>query len=538
MNKNEDDQVEIENKNRFEIIDTSFSNSENATDESDSGNGERESSHEKFRRLIFSTCLPGEDSIIGPIANLCSATLGAGVLALPFAISSAGIIFGIFLLIIAAASTILSIDMLVESCAKSKQKSYETLTVALFGNAMGWIVEGCILVFCFGVCVAYIVAVGDILEQGVLGSFQNNQLPSFITREFVMVLFWLFIMFPLSLFQKINALRFASLFGVSSICFLVFAVSFHSIRTLSKLPYDPDLYLPSTNSEHSTSTHIKLWPDNFVDAIRACPIILFAFNCQINVPAIFDELKPVSNSHHSSLAMMNKITRGSIRTCFSLYIVMGVLAYLEFGKNTQDNVLKNYCVQLTHDPLMIIAFCGITISVVLAFPLNVFPSRITLDIIVTRFYDRFFESNADVLTDFDDNSIEALLLEDSYLTPCYEENDVLEPSSSPPESLSRRSQIKHFFLTLIISGCALLVAIVVPDISLVFGLLGGFASSLTGLIMPAAFHLKLRLSESRKWKKLGAWALILGGALIGTLSTIVTIESIFQTPDKVDVCSS
>ena len=42
--------------------------------------------------------------------------------------------------------------------------SYEDLTVKLFGRKMGLLVEVNIIVFCFGTGVAYLIAVGDILE--------------------------------------------------------------------------------------------------------------------------------------------------------------------------------------------------------------------------------------------------------------------------------------------------------------------------------------------------------------------------------------
>lgn len=88
--------------------------------------------------------------------------------------------------------------------------SYEEMSVALLGTSAGYVVETCIIMFCFGTAVAYIVAVGDILEQGVLTNVTANTF-SFIggieSREGAMIVFWFFVMFPLSLFEKINSLR-------------------------------------------------------------------------------------------------------------------------------------------------------------------------------------------------------------------------------------------------------------------------------------------------------------------------------------------
>ena len=93
--------------------------------------------------------------------------------------------------------------------------SYEEMSVALLGKSAGYIVETCIIMFCFGTAVAYIVAVGDILEQGVLPNltgYSTGYFGNLETREGAMIAFWLFVMFPLSLFEKINSLR--SVIGV------------------------------------------------------------------------------------------------------------------------------------------------------------------------------------------------------------------------------------------------------------------------------------------------------------------------------------
>jgi len=55
-------------------------------------------------------------SFFGSVANLCSATLGAGVLSLPFAFYQAGIIVGVILLLLSALATALSVQLLVKAC--------------------------------------------------------------------------------------------------------------------------------------------------------------------------------------------------------------------------------------------------------------------------------------------------------------------------------------------------------------------------------------------------------------------------------------
>ena len=191
-----------------------------------------------------------------------------------------------------------------QASEKTKFNSYEMLTVQLYGSNMGIAVEVSIIIFCFGTCIAYIIAVGDILEQAILDVFRSS-LPSYITRESLMVLFWVAVMFPLSLFEKINSLRFASMFGVASIFFLSFATTFHSFRDLANDGWDHSWGLSDVRLGPKVSTcimavavalacpniiQLTLSPQDPLDLIKAMPVIMFAFTCQVNVFSIYEEL--------------------------------------------------------------------------------------------------------------------------------------------------------------------------------------------------------------------------------------------------------
>jgi hypothetical protein len=138
-------------------------------------------------------------SMWGSVFTLCSATLGAGALSLPYAISKLGLVLGLGLLCATAAASYYSITLLVAAMHATRLHSYEELSVSTapprvpvpapaperslavsvadgldgsrppaqvhaFGRPLGVAVETAIICFCFGTCVAYTVAIGDILE--------------------------------------------------------------------------------------------------------------------------------------------------------------------------------------------------------------------------------------------------------------------------------------------------------------------------------------------------------------------------------------
>ena len=125
------------------------------------------------------------------------------------------------------------------------------------------------------------------------------------------------------------------------------------------------------------------------------------------------------------------------------------------------------------------------------------------------------------------------------------------PSAAAPPPSSTAS---HVLFTLLISGGALLVALVVPDLSVVFGLMGGTASSVLCFVLPGLFVLRvddggaaIRVDDggaaafpSRK-ETAAAWALAVGGTAIGVLSTAVTLYSTFGAESggpPADVCGN
>lgn len=474
----------------------------------------------------------GASNNFGSVANLCSATLGAGVVSLPFAFQKCGLIGGMLLLSVAGIVTSYSIKLLAEAVSLCGDNgfSYEEMSHKLCGAKIGYLVEFSVVSFCFGVCVAYIVAVGDMLEDGVIKVFDDS-LPGFVTRESAMFVFWLLLMLPLSCLKRIDSLKFSSVLGVISVSFLVFVTIFKSIESLS-----------SKDDESDWFDDVALWPDTFSDFIQACPVIMFAFSCQVNVPQIYNEL-----GENRSVTSLMWAARKAVSVCFMFYLLMGVMGYLNFaGKRTDANILKNYCVQDTHDPLVISAFACLSLAIVVSFPLNVFPCRASL---LNRWSQSKFETTGsndyktpllndtdeDIRTVTTESELSLENLGNNHHKKITEGVTLLLTDDSEADS---SKGAMHYFLTLFISTLALLVALIVPDISVVFGLIGGTAAALLGFVMPPIFAIQLQLTRNDESKKYLAWSLIVGGFITGCLSTSVTVFQLLHPSDSEAICKS
>jgi len=418
-----------------------------------------------------------QGSLWGSVFNLCSATLGAGALALPYAIQHTGILLGLCLLLLTSLATHASILLLVSAIIESKTRSYEDLTVFLFGKKMGLFVELNIIIFCFGTVVAYTMTVGTILQPlltllSPLWHTLNRCFSSSLTvgEVGVTVAFWALLMVPLSLVDKISQLQCTSMLGVLSLLYLVLSVMVHAAWSWS---------VDAGNENKDVQ-----WFEPTMEAFSATAIIMFAFTCQVNVPSLYEELQ------QQSRARMRAVSIRAIAICLACYACVGVAGYVDFPLATDSNLLGNY--DLVHDAsskMMLPAYAAICLTVLVAYPVNIFPCRYALDVMLCRLFK-------------------------------------VEKPAGP----WRRT--RHILLTLLIASSGLVIALYVPGINVVFQLMGGTSSAFVCYMLPAAFAWKLQVSElqsSAVWRA-GCILLFFGGLGIGGLATTFTVIGLFS-PD-------
>lgn len=463
---------------------------------------------------------------LGSVANLCSATLGAGVLALPLALYQAGFVCGLLLLSATACITIYSIDLLVNSCDYYQLYSYEGLASRVLGRRARSSVEVCMLVFCGGTAVGYLMAVGDICEHVV-------------NRTVAMIAVWCVILVPLSLLPTMASLQGVSGVGVSAIGTLVFGATIH---------YSTDA------GDHHTHVTDVLWPANgMVSVLTACPVVLFAFSCQVNVCAIFDELD-VDDGEQTKQQVMKRVTRTAVAICAGLYLAVSMVVVADFGNTTTSNMLSGYT---DHTPIMNVSIACMGLAVLLAFPLNIFPARTTLLGLLEP-----SEIEAPLANE---TLTEALLSDapgspDSVANRDEAGNDLLEEhhdmsqhrprhrhqNARPVDlalehehpSLIPTDRKLHVVSTLFLTGIVLALALLLPNISVVFGLLGGTTSSWLGFCVPGLVGMQLAKSKEddtgeTQWKTtVLSWFLLVAGIVVGILTTGVTVyDTIHNAPE-------
>ena len=470
---------------------------------------------------------------LGAVANLCSATLGAGILALPFAMYEAGLVFGVLLLIVSAWATASSIDLIIQACYHYKLGTYESVVEKALGSKWRQTVEISILLFCGGTAVGYVIAVGDIMER-------VNDMGSAGQKRLAMALVWLLAMLPLSCLRRMQSLQCASSIGIMSIGTLLVAAIVH-------------LFVPVENSETEhkilglQELKLFLWPHHgLISILRACPIFFFAYSCQVNVAQIFDELpvQRIGEVQHEGgdgrkirVGFMRHVTWVAIGLCTLLYGSISLVTLIDFGDAILPNVLSCYRLSGRESALLHLAFLAMAVAVIMAFPLNIFPARLS---IIQMWEAASAKRTERLILGIDgDEASEALLLQDSQNpsgTGYGSDEDASSPRSNGQDEDPLRSVgdepaamhaddtplRQHQFVTLLVAGCALGLALVAPNISVVFGLLGGTTSSLLGFVVPGLLGLAMEGGSS---SKVTSWVLVVAGTVIGVVTTTVTLYS-------------
>ncbi|KAG5463868.1 hypothetical protein LSCM1_00041 [Leishmania martiniquensis] len=364
--------------------------------------------------------------VISSAFNLASATFGAGVLALPYAMLHCGTLIGTVLLILVCCLTVYSVCLLAKVSALTKLMTYEEVAMGLVGPITEKLTAAMIVVFCWGSAVMYIVMMGDF----IVPLFQAVGLSDKVDRRTAMVLFWAVVMLPLSLARRIHTLRYASVIGAFSTLLLAGAVVERFLQESGK--YTSGSRLDAV-IHTALSVPLARWDSGTVGSLTT---LVFSYCCQPVAQTIYEELKD------RSVERMRRCTAYSMAAVTVIYTVTGVFGAMSFGDVVSQNVLVNFSNHLDSSTALI-AYLGMVVSLTMAFPLTIFPTR------------------------------DSVVMAMGYRA---EENPVPEFMSSATAGL--------------LALLALIIGIALPNIHILFDLLGGICGGSLSFLLPALFALR------------------------------------------------
>ncbi|KAG2195442.1 hypothetical protein INT47_000407 [Mucor saturninus] len=389
------------------------------------------------------------------VINLANTILGTGMLAMPSAMASVGIVPGFILILFSACASGTGLYFLSRCAARTEGRNASFFAISkLTWPKVAVLFDLAIAIKCFGVAVSYLIIIGDLMPQVIisLSGSHIDDVAYFLTdRRFWITIFMITMVLPLSFLRKLDSLKYTSLVALVAVIYLYVIVVYHYYSPNYPPPPKDDIEL----ARFSTSI------------LGHLPVFVFAFTCHQNIFSVYNELK--NNSKKS----ITRVISTSIGSSAFVYEGIAIFGYLSFGKGVRGNVIMEY------PPSYFVAGgrLAIVILVIFSYPLQAHPCRASLDKVLAWGYH----------------------------------------GSSGLKIPPPPSPFKYFAMTTSILILSYIAAITVTELDLVLSFVGSTGSTTISFILPGLFYYKIHENDPWKPGKIIAVILALYGFFVMTV---------------------
>ncbi|KZP34694.1 amino acid transporter [Athelia psychrophila] len=262
--------------------------------------------------------------ILDSTANMANSILGAGIIGLPYAVSQAGFVAGLLLLVTLGLVTDWTIRLIVTNAKLSGRTSYIDIMDHCFGPSGRAAVSFFQFSFAFGGMCAFGIIIGDTIPHVIRSIFPTISskpvLSLFANRQFIIALCTITVSYPLSLNRDIHKLARASGLALIGMIIIVTSVLVEGPQVPASFKGDP-------------SKRFSVFGPGLFPAIG---VISFAFVCHHNSLLIYGSLNT------PTLNRFAKVTHISVALSLVSCMTLAVSAYIVFTDKTQGNVLNNF----------------------------------------------------------------------------------------------------------------------------------------------------------------------------------------------------
>ena len=360
---------------------------------------------------------------------LGASILGTGVLAMPSACKTVGLLPFIGLSVIAALcchTTALYLARTVKYLhADTSEATYASLGKFVLGRQWEKIIQWALVWQQLGACVGYVVVIADVFTPVLRLTFpkQFGDLPESIIRNLIV---WL-VIFPMTVsVRDIGSLKHANAGAVFAICAFCLTVLANTVLLWATQP---------------TMPRLAIMPTNWLGFLHTVPLVCFAYDMHFNSIPVYNDVKKGLPSS-SILLVFKWSSRVAFALSFVFTVMIGVAGYWSFGEDTRPDILQNFPVHgAAISGVMNIVRSLYGLGLILAFPVIVWELRAVL--LILTFSKEF-----------------------------------------------GRSTVAFWSVTLLSILCTSLVVALVDDVTVVFSLVGCSITPMLDYVVPCALYLK------------------------------------------------
>lgn len=382
--------------------------------------------------------------------SLVKTIVGAGLLLMPLAFSTDGIIVGILLIAVAGLTAAygLFLQVYVSKYVPAGHASFFNVCSVTY-PALSVVFDVAIAIQCFGCAVLYLVIVGDLmpLVAGVAFLAEEHWRSFWIAASALVCV-------PLLFLRNLDSLRYTSMLALGAIAYMAVLVVGHFVAQDTKPADKGDIVLMPVSARSVFSTF---------------SIIVFAFTGHQNMFSVINE------AADRLVLLLTQLVGLVSAVAAVLFVVVGLAGYLTFGSNVAENVILLYKPSF----LTLLARFAIVFMVVFSFPLMLHPARISVNNI-------YYWVRVNVFKKVPEADPEAS-----------EEEPLLEQPKAAFVPFPDRT---FYILTTVLLIVGYAAAISIQSFALVLALVGATGSTAILFILPGLFGYKLIGSEDPSGK--------------------------------------
>ncbi|KAG2204441.1 hypothetical protein INT47_005232 [Mucor saturninus] len=286
----------------------------------------------------------GTRSVFEVSLNIVNATVGSGIIGLPFALLIAGFSTGIAISVFVSILTFFAVYTLILTGQKTQIFNFSTIAEVAMGRFGFHMLNLMLFIQSAGSVISYFILVADTIP--ILLGLYFPQFPALADRQLVTILVAVLVIFPLNLFRSIGALARWSAFSVLLLPVMIITVLIRA---------------PAYSKEHEAPIM-----EVGRDPIAAMGIMSFAFVCSQVAHSNYLSQKNQSMDSWKITSFLSTLMSWAISMSFA------AIGYLSFGKDVSSSLFSNFPVD---DNVINVGRFALGLSMVLTVPMAFYPAR-------------------------------------------------------------------------------------------------------------------------------------------------------------------
>jgi sodium-coupled neutral amino acid transporter 11 len=427
----------------------------------------------------------GYASSFGAGFNIMNATIGAGILSLPYVLKELGIVLGVVLMVFGFLVTNVSLHYLHTSHQILLEKQpdacfYEDIGYFAYGTWFRWLIKLLIFFAQVGTLTSFLQVIANFM-QPIWAAIAGAD--SIMTQRWLILLIVFVPITMISMIKRMHDLRFISYISIFSIIsFVIFLVVCY-FANLTALERKGTVHFVTLTSE----------------APKMIGMIVFAFSCSSSLIPINYEYEAKQHK-----LIQNSITFGGFSTLL-IYITCAIFGYLCFLDSTKAPIVSSFVYDKAHwyNYIFTALFCMV---IFLTFPISMITCRLALDNILAPLWRWKIPKTCD--------------------RPLKSENESFDHIYA--FLWKQGENVRFFFLTVMLCMICVTIAIFIPEVRYIMQVSGASTTTALGFVIPNLLYVKLTPLPWKSWKVILSLCICIFGVIFGSVTTIYSLVTIIM----------